>query len=112
MFTSPADYKITVRRGQTWSQTFTCPDFPIDLTTATALLTVREYTSADYPAVIQLTDGEGIDLAADEFTITFSTSDTDIEPKGYFYDLWFSVGGESYPVFDSKFVVNPSPSNV
>jgi len=112
VFTEPADYRITVRRGQTWSQTFTCPDFPIDLTAATALLTVREYPNADYLALIQLTDGDGIDLALDEFTITFSTSDTDLEPKGYFYDLWFSVGGESYPVFDSQFLVKAAPSNV
>ena len=112
MFVDPADYQIKVVRGQSWSQTFTCPGFPIDLTAASAVLTVRQSTTGDYEPVIELTDADGIALGEDTFTITFSSAVTDIEAGWYFYDFWVSVGSESYPVFDSKFLVKPSATNV
>ena len=46
-------------------------------------------------------------------TLELTSTDTDIQPRTYFFDIWVATsGGDKFPIRSDKLTIKPSISNV
>jgi hypothetical protein len=108
----PGKYNIICPQGSTFNQqlTWIIGETPVNLTTYTARMQVREkYTSTIYNVSLTTENG-GITLGGEEGTIflTISATDTsELVAKEYVYDLEVDSGGEVTRIIEGKFIVTP-----
>lgn len=109
---TPGKYNMVCPQGATFTKqlTYTIDEEPVDLTTYTARMQVREkYTSKTF--VINLTtENGGIVLGDESGTINLYISNattTDVPSKEYVYDLELVSSGEVYRLLEGKFIVTP-----
>ena len=109
---TPGKYNMICPQGATFAKqlTYTIDDEPVDLTTYTARMQVREkYTSKTF-AVNLTTENGGITLGDDSGTIDLYIADevtSEISPKEYVYDIELVSSGEVYRLLEGKFIVTP-----
>lgn len=109
---TPGKYNIICPQGTTFAKqlTYTINDEPVDLTTYTARMQVREkHTSATAKLTLTTQNG-GISLGGEEGTIDLYIADettSNINAKEYVYDLELVSGGEVYRLIEGKFIVTP-----
>jgi hypothetical protein len=108
----PGKYNMVCPQGTTFSKqlTFTIDSVPVDLTTYTARMQVREkYTSTS--AIITITtENGGISLGGEDGTIDLYVSDSNtshIVAKEYVYDLELVSSSNVYRLIQGKFIVTP-----
>lgn len=109
---NPGKYNMICPQGTTFSKqlTYTIDNVPVDLTTYTARMQVREkYTSKT--AVIDITtENGGITLGGEDGTIDLNISHevtSLIIAKEYVYDLELISSSNVYRLIEGKFVVTP-----
>ena len=108
----PGKYNFVCPQGATFSKqlTWEIDNVPVDLTTYTARMQVREkYTSPS--AIINLTtENGGITLGGDEGTIDIdisATSTASLVAKEYVYDLELVSSSVVTRLIEGKFIVTP-----
>lgn len=108
----PGKYNIVCPQGTTLLKqfTYTIDSVPVDLTTYTARMQVRErYTSKS--AIVNLnTENGGIVVGGENGTIEIYLSDeiTSLMPaKDYVYDLELVSSSNVYRLIEGKFIVTP-----
>ena len=108
----PGKYNFVCPQGATFSKqlTWEIDSIPVDLTTYTARMQVREkYTSPS--AIINLTtENGGITLGGDEGTIDIdisATSTASLVAKEYVYDLELVSSSVVTRLIEGKFIVTP-----
>lgn len=87
----PAQYHITVYRGDTWdgfSFTLTRTGSDFDLTGSTALMQVKA-DKTDETALLEITPT----ITPEEMLITVPASEIEIDAGRYFYDLQITLAG-------------------
>lgn len=110
--------KIELFRGDTWPirLAFTNDDVPANITGWTIYFTVREKgtlpsltgTSTDTAAVIKKSWVETSTPLTGVTSITLSTTDTNIAPGSYVYDVQIkNVAGEILTIVSGEFRVKP-----
>lgn len=109
---TPGKYNMVCPQGATFTKqlTYAIDGEPVDLTTYTARMQVREkYTSKIFVANLTTENG-GIVLNGSEGTISLYIADentSEIPPKEYVYDLELVASGEVYRLLEGKFIVTP-----
>ena len=108
----PGKYNMICPQGATFNKqlTYSIDSVPVDLTTYTARMQVREkYTSKT--AVVNLTtENGGITLGGSAGTIDLYISDEVTElivAKEYVYDIELLSSSEVYRLLEGKFIVTP-----
>jgi hypothetical protein len=109
---TPGKYNMICPQGATFAKqlTYAIDDVPVDLTSYTARMQVREKHTSKTVIVSLTTENSGIALGDDEGTIDLYISDettTTITAKDYVYDLELVSGGEVYRLLEGKFIVTP-----
>ena len=109
---TPGKYNMICPQGATFAKelTYTIDDEPVDLTTYTARMQVREKHTSQTAKVTLTTENGGITLGGDEGTINLYIADettSQINAKEYVYDLELTAGGEVYRLIEGKFIVTP-----
>ena len=109
---TPGKYNFICPQGTTFSKqlTWAIDGEPVDLTTFTARMQVREkYTSST--TILNLnTENGGIFLGGDEGTIQIdinATATSAIVPKDYVYDLELVSSSTVTRLIEGKFIVTP-----
>jgi len=106
----PGKYNMICPQGTTFTKqlTWTVDDIPVDLTTYTARMQVREkYTS---PTTVINLNSQNITLGGDEGTILITISSdvtTAVFPKEYVYDLELVSSSVVTRLLEGKFIVTP-----
>lgn len=109
---TPGKYNMICPQGATFAKqlTYAIDDQPVDLTTYTARMQVREKYTSKTVAVNLTTENGGIELGGDEGTINIYISDEDtsaISAKDYVYDIELIASSEVYRLLEGKFIVTP-----
>ena len=110
---TPGKYNFVCPQGATFSKqlTWEIDDIPVDLTTYTARMQVREKYTSPSPIINLTTENGGIVLGGDEGTIdieinAFTTSG--IVAKEYVYDLELVTSSSIVTrLIEGKFIVTP-----
>jgi hypothetical protein len=108
----PGKYNMICPQGATFSKqlTYTIDSDPVDLTTYTARMQVREKHSSTSAIVSLNTENGGITLGGVDGTINLYISDTSTSlfiAKDYFYDLELISSSNVYRLIEGKFLVTP-----
>ena len=108
----PGKYNMICPQGATFSKqlVYAIDGDPVDLTTYTARMQVREKHTSKTAVVSLTTENGGIALGDDEGTIDLYIADENtaaISPKNYVYDLELVSSGEVYRLLEGKFIVTP-----
>ena len=108
----PGKYNFVCPQGATFSKqlTWEIDGDPVDLTTYTARMQVREKYSSTNPTVSLTTENGGITLGGDEGTIDIdisSTATAAIVAKEYVYDLELVSSSVVTRLIEGKFIVTP-----
>ena len=108
----PGKYNIVCPQGSTYSQRFTyhIDESPVNLTTYTARMQVRETHSSDIKVFDLTTANGGIVLGGSLGTIDVSISATDtaaVVAKNYVYDLELVNGSVVTRIVEGQFIVTP-----
>ena len=108
----PGKYNFVCPQGATFSKqlTWEIDGDPVDLTTYTARMQVREKYSSANPIVSLTTENGGITLGGDEGTIDIeinSTTTAGIVAKEYVYDLELVSSSVVTRLIEGKFIVTP-----
>lgn len=109
---TPGKYNMICPQGATFAKqlTYAIDGDPVDLTTYTARMQVREKHTSKTAVVSLTTENGGIALGDDEGTIDLYIADentTTIPAKDYVYDLELISSGEVYRLLEGKFIVTP-----
>jgi hypothetical protein len=109
---TPGKYNMICPQGATFSKqlTYAIDGDPVDLTTFTARMQVREKYTSKVAVASLTTENGGIELGGEEGTINLYISDEDtseIAAKNYVYDIELVSSGEVYRLLEGKFVVTP-----
>jgi hypothetical protein len=109
---TPGKYNMICPQGATFAKqlTYAIDGDPVDLTTYTARMQVREKHTSKTVAVSLTTENGGITLGDDEGTIDLYIADEStsaITAKDYVYDLELVSSGEVYRILEGKFIVTP-----
>ena len=111
---NPGKYNMICPQGTTFSKqlTYTIDSVPVDLTTYTARMQVREKYTSKTSVIDITTENGGIALGGDAGTIDLYISDeiTSLLPaKDYVYDLELISGPQTYVyrLIEGKFIVTP-----
>lgn len=109
---TPGKYNMICPQGATFAKqlTYTIDDEPVDLTTYTARMQVREKYTSKLATVNLTTENGGIVLGDDAGTIDLYISDENtslISPKDYVYDIELISSSEVYRLLEGKFIVTP-----
>lgn len=109
---TPGKYNMICPQGATFAKqlTYAIDGDPVDLTTYTARMQVREKHTSKTAVVSLTTENGGIALGDDEGTIDLYISDentANISAKDYVYDLELISSGEVYRLLEGKFIVTP-----
>ena len=109
---NPGKYNMICPQGTTFSKqlTYTIDSVPVDLTTYTARMQVREKYTSKTSVVDITTENGGITLGGDAGTIDLYISDvvTELLPaKDYVYDLELVSSSNVYRLIEGKFIVTP-----
>jgi len=109
---TPGKYNMICPQGSTFAKqlTYAIDGDPVDLTTYTARMQVREKHTSKIAVVSLTTENGGIVLGDDEGTINLYIPDEEtstISAKNYVYDLELVSSGEVYRILEGKFVVTP-----
>ena len=108
----PGKYNFVCPQGATFSKqlTWEIDDVPVDLTTYTARMQVREKYSSANPTVSLTTENGGITLGGIDGTIDIdisSTTTAGIVAKEYVYDLELVSSSVVTRLIEGKFIVTP-----
>ena len=109
----PGKYNMLCPQGTTFHKqlTYTIDSVPVDLTTYTARMQVREKHTSKTSMVDLSTDvNGGITLGDDAGTIDIYISDEVtalLLAKDYVYDLELISGSNTYRLIEGKFIVTP-----
>lgn len=109
---TPGKYNFVCPQGATFSKqlTWAIDGEPVDLTTFTAKMQVREKYTSTTKILDLTTENGGILLGGDEGTIQIEVSATTtsaIVPKNYFYDLELISSSTVTRLVEGKFMVTP-----
>jgi len=109
---TPGKYNMICPQGATFAKqlTYAIDGDPVDLTTYTARMQVREKHTSKTAVVSLTTENGGIALGDDEGTIDLYIADentANISAKDYVYDLELISSGEVYRLLEGKFIVTP-----
>jgi hypothetical protein len=109
---TPGKYNMICPQGATFAKqlTYAIDGEPVDLTTYTARMQVREKHTSKTALVNLTTENGGIALGDDEGTINLyitNENTTTIPAKDYVYDLELISSGEVYRLLEGKFIVTP-----
>jgi hypothetical protein len=109
---TPGKYNMVCPQGATFAKqlTYTIDQIPVDLTTYTARMQVREKHTSTTAKVTLTTENGGISLGDDEGTIDLYISDdqtSGIPAKTYVYDLELVSSSEVYRILEGQFIVTP-----
>jgi hypothetical protein len=109
---TPGKYNMICPQGSTFAKqlTYAIDGDPVDLTTYTARMQVREKHTSKIAVVSLTTENGGIVLGDDEGTINLyipNEETSTISAKNYVYDLELVSSGEVYRILEGKFVVTP-----
>jgi len=107
---NPGTYNIVCPQGATFDRTFTInvDDSPLNLTSYTAAMQVRESYDSTTP-LVSLTNGSGITLGGTAGTIGVvisSTASSAIPAGSYSYDLEINSGGSVTRLLQGSFLVS------
>jgi hypothetical protein len=108
----PGKYNLVCPQGSTFNQqlTWTINNVPVNLTSYTAKMQVREKHISDVYNLNLTTENGGIVLGGNAGTIRLianATSTAAIIAKEYVYDLELNSGGEVIRLIEGKFIVTP-----
>lgn len=108
----PGKYNIVCPQGSTLSQQFTysIDGEPVDLTTYTAKMQVREKYTSKTSVIDLTTENGGITLGGEEGTIDIYVASGVTEltiSKEYVYDLELVSGSTVTRLIEGKFIVTP-----
>jgi len=109
---TPGKYNMVCPQGATFSKQlkYSIDGNPVDLTTFTARLQVREKHTSKSVIVNLNTENGGIQLGDKEGTINLYISNEDtanIVAKEYVYDIELASSSEVYRLLEGKFIVTP-----
>ena len=109
---TPGKYNFICPQGATFSKqlTWKIEDDPVDLTTYTARMQVREKYNSPAKILDLTTENGGISLGGDEGTIQIDVSATDtaaLVPKCYVYDLELVSSSTVTRLLEGQFMVTP-----
>lgn len=109
---TPGKYNMVCPQGATFSKqlTYTIDSIPVDLTTYTARMQVREKYISKTAVISINTENGGITLGGEAGTINLYVSSEEtsqIPPKDYVYDLELISSSEVYRIIEGKFIVTP-----
>lgn len=109
---TPGKYNMICPQGATFSKqlTYSIDDEPVDLTTYSARMQVREKHTSKTVVVNLNTEDGGISLGGEDGTIDIYISDEDtaeISAKDYVYDIELIASNEVYRLLEGKFIVTP-----
>ena len=108
----PGKYNMICPQGATFAKqlTYTIDSQPVDLTTYTARMQVREKYISKTAIVSLTTENGGITLGGEEGTIDIYISDEVTQlfiAKDYVYDLELVSATNVYRLIEGKFIVTP-----
>jgi hypothetical protein len=107
----PAKYNFICSQGSTFSKqiTWTIDNVPVNLTSYTARMQVRQKHSSKNTNVDINTENGGISLDdKGNINLFISASETEnIYAKEYVYDLELVIGSEVTRIIEGKFIVTP-----
>lgn len=109
---TPGKYNMICPQGTTFSKqlTYTIDSVPVDLTTYTARMQVREKYTSTSAVVTITTENGGISLGGEDGTIDLFISNSAtsaISAKDYVYDLELVSSSNVYRLIEGKFIVTP-----
>lgn len=109
---TPGKYNMVCPQGATFSKqlTYTYNSIPIDLTTYSARMQVREKYTSKNAIVTVTTENDGIILGGQDGTISIYMSDeltASIVAKDYVYDLELISASNVDRLIEGKFIVTP-----
>ena len=109
---TPGKYNMICPQGATFTQqlTYSIDGEPVDLTTYTARMQVREKHTSKTTELNLTTENGGIQLGGDQGTINIYVSNEEtslITAKDYVYDLELVSSSEVYRLLEGKFIVTP-----
>lgn len=109
---TPGKYNMVCPQGATFSKqlTYKIDDAPVDLTSYTARMQVREKYTSKTIIVNLTTENGGITLGGSNGTIDLFISDSDtsaIFAKNYVYDIELISSFEVYRLLEGQFIVTP-----
>lgn len=109
---TPGKYNFICPQGATFSKqlTWKIEDDPVDLTTYTARMQVREKHNSPGKILDLTTENGGISLGGDEGTIQLevpATTTAGIVPKCYVYDLELVSSSNVTRLLEGQFMVTP-----
>jgi hypothetical protein len=109
---TPGKYNIVCPQGSTFSKqlTYRIDDTPVDLTSYTARMQVREKHTSKTTIVNLNTENGGITLGGTDGTIDLFISDlatSSIFAKNYVYDIELISSSEVYRLLEGQFIVTP-----
>ena len=111
MTQQPGSLDLRMYQGATWQYELTWleDDVPVDLTSYTARLQVREFVNSDSTILDIDTDSEIVlGGAAGTITMTVAASvTTNIEPGFFVYDLEMITGATVTRLIQGAFIVTP-----
>jgi hypothetical protein len=106
-----AKYNLVVDQATTFNFQFTVANdgTPWNLTGYTATLTVRPFFGSTTTTLLATTANGKIVLggAAGRVTVTFNSTETNIVPNRYVYDLVLDSGATETRLLEGKFIVTP-----
>lgn len=108
----PGKYNFVCPQGATFSKqlTWEIDSVPVDLTTYTARMQVREKYTSTTPTVNLTTENGGITLGGEEGTIDIeinAPTTAGIVAKDYVYDLELVSSSVVTRLIEGKFIVTP-----
>lgn len=109
---TPGKYNMICPQGATFAKqlTYAIDDEPVDLTSYTARMQVREKHTSKTIIVNLTTENGGITLGGEDGTIDLYIADedtTEISAKDYVYDIELISSSEVYRLLEGKFIVTP-----
>lgn len=106
-----AKYNLVADQATTFNFQFTVANdgTPWNLTGYTATLTIRPFLGSTTTTLLATTANGKIVLggAAGRVTVTFSSTETNIVPNRYVYDLVLDSGATETRLLEGKFIVTP-----
>jgi hypothetical protein len=106
-----AKYNLVVDQATTFNFQFTVATdgTPWNLTGYTATLTVRPFLGSTTTTLLATTANGKIVLggATGRVTVTFNSTETNIVPNRYVYDLVLDSGATETRLLEGKFIVTP-----
>lgn len=109
---TPGKYNFICPQGATFSKqlTWNIDDIPVDLTSYTARMQVREKHTSTSKILDLTTENGGISLGDSDGTIDINVSATStqsIVPKTYVYDIELISSGTVTRLIEGQFIVTP-----